>query len=239
MLFSLALLSSLSACADDGELPVLPAGGEPSAPAASTPARIASTVCAVSDLSTRACTTGNVAGLTVTAGGVATTTDAVGRFELTLPAGTTTTDVTVTGANITPTTRPVTLADGAAVIPAIDAQIYQQMLANTGLVFGSNTGALLTTVGVDGAPVSDFNITTNPAAPFGAFFESTTPVNWSTDGNGQRGVAWIPGLTVGSYDLSYDMIAGGLETNVDGVQVRNGGVTILDTSLTSSPSGNL
>jgi hypothetical protein len=240
VLFSLTLLASLNACADgEDDRPVLPGGGSSTTSSTQTPARIASTVCVVQDLNTRDCATGGASGLTVTAGNVATTTNDTGQFTLDLPPGTSTSDITVTGAGITPTTLPVTIADGADMIPAIDAEIYQQMLANTGLAFGAGTGAVLTTVGVDGAPVNDFNITTNPAAPFGAFFESTSPVDWSTDGNGQRGVAWVPGLSAGAYDLSYDRIAGGLETSVNGVQVRNGGVTIMDTSLTTSPSSGL
>ena len=124
---------------------------------------------------------------------------------------------------------------GNDVIPAIDDAIYQQMLESNGLAPSDGTGAILTTVRENELPAADIGLVTTPDAPDGAFFDTDSPLVWGTDGTGTRGVAWVPGVTEGSYDLSYDRILGGQSTLVGGVSVRNGGVTILDTSLVGGP----
>ena len=108
-------------------------------------------------------------------------------------------------------------------------------MTSNGVTLNPGTGTILATVRDRNGPLAGIGATTRPAPTFGPFFDSATSTNWGVDGTGMRGVVLIPGLTSGMVDLSLSRILGGLSTNVAGIPVRNGGVTILDTSLQTTP----
>jgi hypothetical protein len=119
------------------------------------------------------------------------------------------------------------------IIPAIESATLDAAIESIGVTPDANTGAILAMVSSNGSPAIGATVTTNPESPFGPFFDGDTPQNWGIDGTGQRGVVLIPGLTAGMFDLTFEDALGGNSTLVNGVSVRNGGVTILDTAFTT------
>ena len=231
---TLLAVLSLGACtdSDDDNYPVEPSTVAPPSSGSGGTMRVTSRVCVIDDLRAPAtCGTRNAGGLTVTSGSSATTTDSAGNFTIDVdprldPS------VTATGAGITPTSLPVGENRSIDIVPAIDADVYARMLSSNGIELSPGMGSILTSVTADGQPATGIGLTSTPNGPYGVFFDGDGPLNWGLDGTGARGVAWIPGVTAGSVDLSYQGVLGGLETQVGGVTVRNGGVTILDTALT-------
>lgn len=230
------LFVPLTACAvdaDDGEYPVKPQS-TPAPPGEVSASRVAGRVCVTSDLrAPGTCGTADASGITVTSGANATTTTADGSFAIDT-IGTNPT-ITVTGNGIVPTSTTPVRGDTSlqTIIPAIDADAFDEAIAGMGVTPDDGTGAILATVSSDGSPAVGATVTTNPISPFGPFFDGDTPVNWGIDGTGQRGVVLIPGLTAGMFDLTFEDALGGNSTLVNGVSVRNGGVTILDTGFTT------
>jgi hypothetical protein len=81
--------------------------------------------------------------------------------------------------------------------------------------------------GTGGAsPARGIGVMSLPTAPFGSFYDGTDA--FSRDRTGARGVFFVPGLATGTTQLTFRDLATAGETIVNGVTVRNGGVTILD-----------
>lgn len=225
----------LAACAasDDGDYPIHPQSTPPPS-GTSTASTLSGRVCIADDLrAPGTCGTGNASGIIVTSGDNATTTDASGNFSIETSGANPT--ITVSGAGIVPTsTTPVRgNTTSQTIIPAIGADTFDSAIESIGITPDANTGAILAMVSSNGSPAIGATVTTNPVSPFGPFFDGDTPQNWGIDGTGQRGVVLIPGLTAGMFDLTFEDALGGNETLVNGVQVRNGGVTVLDTAFTT------
>jgi hypothetical protein len=238
------LLIALGAgCTTDGdEFPVISQGG-PEAPSrpGTAPRTITSRICVIGDLQVlSSCTVGAGGGLTVELGDVVTTTQADGSFTVTVPpVFTNTANPTffVTGPGIVPSAFPFTIPfANVAGVPVISADVFARALSSNGVPLGLTTGTILGTVRDVFGPLANITVRATPASVFGPFFDAATSTNWGVDGTGMRGVVLIPGLTAGMVDLSFSHIAGGLETQVAGVTVRNGGVTILDTELIRAPT---
>lgn len=202
-----------------------------------TPTTVTGRICITEDLrDLEACIERTANDLVVTIDDVTAVPASDGEFRVVLPSDTSRdATILVTGPNIVPTAIPITLPVLDAIVPAIDAELFASILAANGVFLADNTGSILSTVQQRGIPLSGVTVTSTPISPFGPFFDAGTPVIWSLDGTGQRGVVLVPGLTAGTVDLSFEHIAGGLETQVAGVTVRNGGVTILDTSFPFIP----
>jgi len=233
--FAYLLFVPLVACAagDDGDYPIHPQSTPPP-PIGTSPSLISGRVCITSDLrAPGTCGVSDASGIIVTSGNSATTTDASGNFTIdTVGANPT---ITVAGNGIVPTsTTPVRGNTSLqTIIPAISATAFDAAIAAIGVTPDPNTGAIIAMVSSNGSPAIGATVTTNPVSPFGPFFDGDTPQNWGIDGTGQRGVVLIPGLTAGMFDLTFEDALGGNSTLVDGVSVRNGGVTILDSSFTT------
>lgn len=224
---------------EDG--PIITQGGLPTANTPQVPTTIEARLCRAEDLrDLSVCsTTVDSGGLTVTLGDNAAVTEPDGSFRIDVPIGLTNQldpTFSVTGPGVVPTTFPITLPfTNAGAVPIVDADLYARMLSSNGVALEPGTGSILATVRDDVGPLSGVTVTSTPTSSFGPFFDldGATSTSWGLDGTGMRGAVWIPGLTAGMVDLSYSHIAGGLSTNVGGVSVRNGGVTIIDTTFTT------
>jgi hypothetical protein len=237
----LLFIAVLAGCATDDSDggPIITQGGKSTTSTTLTPTTISSRLCVLTDLQDTTCSPDAGAGLTVSLGDSVTTSAADGTFTITVPPGLTNVNnptFTVTGLRAVPTASPFTLPfAGTGTVPVVDADVFARALTSNGVALTPGTGTILATVRDRNGPVPGITATTRPVSAFGPFFDSATSTNWGVDGTGMRGVVLIPGLTAGPVDLSFDRILGGLETNVAGIAVRNGGVTILDTALQLTP----
>jgi hypothetical protein len=98
------------------------------------------------------------------------------------------------------------------------------VLAANEITLAANTGSILGTVVRGGKPAVGVSVGLQPAAAFSTFYDTPLGIAAST-GTGQRGVFLVPGVTAGTAS-SIAFTPG--ETDVDGIQVVDGGVTILD-----------
>lgn len=237
----LLFIAALAACdTDDLEGgPIVVGGGPATTSTTVIPTTIASRVCVLSDLQDATCITSVGGGLTVSLGDSVTTTADDGTFTITVPPGLSNVNnptFGVTGPGVVPTAFPITLPfTGTGTVPVVDADVFARALTSNGVPITPATGTLLATVRDRNGPLPGITAATRPLSAFGPFFDAATSTNWGVDGTGMRGVVLIPGVTVGMVDLSLAHIAGGLETTVAGIPIRNGGVTILDTTLPTSP----
>jgi len=222
---------------DSGEEgPIITQGGPPTMGTPVSQSSISGRLCRADDLGdlTVCSTTADSGGMTVTLGDAAAVTAPDGSFRIDVPAGLTNQlnpTFSVTGPGVVPTTFPISLPFTGDTVPIVDADLYARMMTSHGVMLAPGTGSILATVRDDAGPMAGVNVTTTPTSAFGPFFDGSTSTSWGLDGTGMRGAVWIPGLTAGTVDLSYSHIAGGLSTNVAGVSVRNGGVTIIDTTF--------
>jgi hypothetical protein len=232
--YFLVAASFAAGCAADGDddRPVLPQNDYPTNPGG---ARVLGRVCVATDLRGMACSHAGAGGFTVTAGTASTQTADDGTFDLTT---TDTTGFTVTSATETGGIRlvPTSSAFGTSVIvPAVDADVFARMLTSNGLLLPEGSGTVIARISRGGVPVSGVTATSSVASPFGPFFDGTSADVFGTEFTGELGTVIFPGITAGSVDLSFEHVLGGLSTNVNGVQVRNGGITVLDAELGPSP----
>lgn len=238
-LVGLAAIATLAAaCADEkdaADYPVLPSSTVGGGTGDDSLRTISGRVCVIDDLRAPATCGLRAAGaLTVTSGTTSATTDDDGVFAITVPRFQN--ELTVTGNQITPTTIGIRPDGTADLVPAVDADVFARMQSANNLVLDPGTGSILTTITDNGLPAPGIVVSSTPASPFGTFFDTDgSPLVWGINGTGSRGVAWIPGVVAGTYDLRFDRILGGNSTLVGGVSVRNGGITILDTSLVGGP----
>jgi hypothetical protein len=228
---TIALITLVAACAAQpgDDYPIQPGGGNPVASGGpGGMATVAGRACIVTDpRALGACSSSSAAGLTVTLGGAAATTAADGSF--TLPAASDASAmVGVTGAGIMPTQM---VASAAMSIPVLRADLFSQMMAANGITLEAGSGSILGSVLRGTAPATGIAVTSTPSPAFGPLFDGTTPTAWTLDATGARGVVWIPGVAVGPTQLTFRDLASSGETTVDGVQVVNGGITILDAVL--------
>ena len=245
VLVALAVAAAASAaCTNAGEdnLPVNPSGG-PFTPAAGKvvvgggggggggTAVVQGRVCVIqNDASALGdCAAKGAGGLTVALGGSTTTTADNGTFSMPAPQGTNLT-FHVTGANIVPSAQAFSPGN---VIPAMNQQLFDQVLADNGIVLTPGSGSIFASV-VDrgGQPVQGVTVTSTPSPAFGPYYDGTQPTPWTLDATGARGVIFLPGLdTVGPTGLTFTDSGTSSETTVGGVQVVDGGITFVDTVL--------
>jgi hypothetical protein len=231
-LASIAALAGLAgACTDDSaDYPIRPQddfqvtpGGQP----------VIGRVCVASDLRDLVtCSDDAAGGLTVQLGTMEATTAADGTFAFPTPtervSAFTVSGTGAGGIEVVPTTSPFAVN---AFVPAIDADLWARTMTSNGILLDPGQGSILAAVTRDGQPISGISVTSQPVSAFGPFYDASSPVLWGLGGTATRGMVLVPGLTAGMVDLSFNNALGGLETNVAGVTVRNGGVTVLDTVL--------
>ncbi|HEY5926790.1 MAG TPA: hypothetical protein VIV11_34120 [Kofleriaceae bacterium] len=183
-------------------------------------------VCVVDDFFSTTCATRGADGLTVILGDQITTTNADGTFAIT-PAFGTGLSFLVNGADIVTTTQALT---PAARIRVMRQQLFADMMTANGIIGTVGTGSIFATLVRGGLPVQGAIATSTPSPAFGPFFDGTQPAPWALDATGARGIVWFPGMVAGPADLSFNTLTGG-EAIVGGVQVINGGITMVETIL--------
>src|SRR5574338_88490 len=94
----------------------------------------------------------------------------------------------------------------------------------------ADTGTFFATLVRGGQPVSGATATSTPSPAFGPFFDSTQPAPWSLNATGASGIVFFPGVVAGPADLTFNTLTGG-SAIVGGVQVINGGITMVETIL--------
>ena len=232
--YFLVAASLAAGCATDGDddREVIPQNGFPTHAGG---AHVLGRVCVATDLRGMSCSTGGAGGFTVSAGTVQAQTAADGTFELTT---TDTTGFTVTSATETGGIRlvPTSSTFGTSVIvPAIDADVFARTLSSNGILLSEGTGTVIARVTRNGVPLSGVTASSSSASAFGPFFDGSSADVFGLDSTGQFGTVIFPGITAGNVDLSFEHVLGGQETTVNGVQVRNGGITVLDADLGTTP----
>ncbi len=223
-------------CADDDDDFLIVPGGDPPSVGGSAPgATFEGRVCVVRDLRDLATCADDVGrDLTVTIAGRATTTATDGTFSIPVPItqpGDVVPFFTVTGAGVVPSTVAIDnpfVTTGA--IPVVDQTFFNQLQIANGVTATTGTGSILATVSADNMPAVGVSVMATPAPAFGPFYDSTNAEQWGFSATGQRGVVWIPSLTAGTATLDFATDTG-VTTNVAGIQVRNGGITILNTAF--------
>jgi hypothetical protein len=221
----LAVVLGAAGCA--GELDDYPlATGTGNVPGPQPPGTVLrGRVCLVLDLrALGTCAASGAGGLAITAGAASVRTAPDGTFELPRPAAADP-DLAVTGPGVVPTFTPVERA-AVALVPVVDADVFARELTSNGVLLPDGTGSILGRVTTGAAPAIGIGVTSQPAAPFGPFYDGTDA--FTLDRTGARGVFFVPGLATGAAHLTFRDLATANETLVNGVMVRTGGITILD-----------
>jgi hypothetical protein len=235
----LALMTLLAGCSTQADdYPVLP-GPVAAPPVISDSGMVKGQACVVTDpRNLTSCATTGASGLTVRLGDQIATTDASGSFAIAAPATTGTgggpspaTMLGVTGPGVVPTQLALPSTPGAMSVPLLKADLFAQMMAANGVVLSSGSGSILGSVARGGIPVTGVTVTSTPSPAFGPLFDGSTPTSWTLDGTGARGVWWIPGVAIGPARVTLRDLATSGETTVDGVQVIDSGITIMDAIL--------
>jgi hypothetical protein len=224
---TLALILVITGCAADAgdDFPLLT--GEGSLPAAGQSGVVSGRICVINDpRNLTACAASGADGLTVTLAGSAATTGSDGTFQLVAPA--TASPVSVTGADIVPTQIAMS---SVASIPVLRAELFARMMAANGITPSTGSGSILGTVVRGGVPAPGVSVSVTPQPAFAPLFDGASPTAFSLDATGARGVIWVPGVALGPTQLTFRDVATSGETTVGGVQVVDGGITILDTVL--------
>jgi hypothetical protein len=235
----LALMTLLAGCSTQADdYPIQSGGGVMPPPSISDGGMVKGQACVLTDpRDLTSCATGAASGLTVRLGDQVATTDASGSFAIAAPATTGTGSATppamlgVTGSGVVPTQLALPSTPGAMSIPLLKADLFAQMMAANGVTLSSGSGSILGSVVRGGIPLTGVTVSSTPSPAFGPLFDGSTPTSWTLDGTGARGVWWIPGVVAGPTQVTFRDLATSGETTVDGVQVVNGGITIMDAIL--------
>lgn len=228
---SLAFALLCGACVGDPgtDFPVQPGAGSAttSGTDVTTSAVMRGRVCVVDDIRFQnVCARTGAAGMTVSLGDVTATTTDDGTFTMTPPLGTGL-SFTVGGPGIVTTTQAL---NARAQINAIRQDTFDEMLLTNGITPVDGTGSVIASVSRGGVGLSGVTATSNPASAFGPFFDGEDPEPWTTNATGVSGIVWFPGLVAGPADLSFNTLTGG-SAIVGGIQVINGGITMVETPL--------
>jgi len=184
-------------------------------------------ICVISDpRDLTGCAASGGGGLTVSLAGSTATTSADDSFQLVAPASASA--ISVNGAGIVPTQISMSSATS---IPVLRADLFAQMMAANGITPSSGSGSILGTVVRGGVPAPGVTVSVTPTPAFPPMFDGATATAFTLNATGARGVVWIPGVALGPTQLTFRDLATSGETTVDGVQVVNGGITIMDAVL--------
>jgi len=185
-------------------------------------------VCVIDTLTTTTitCATTGADNLTVRLADQTATTSSDGTFVITPPVGTGL-SFQVSGPNLVTTSQALT---ARAQINALRQTAFDQMVTVNGVTVPVNTGSIIATITRAGVGVSGVTATSTPSPAAGPFFAGSEPMPWSINATGASGIVWFPGINAGPADLSFFTGTGG-EAIVGGVQVINGGITMVETPL--------
>jgi len=218
------------ACGDDVafDLPIEPTPGSPGGVFGGDAATVLrGRVCVIDSLTTTiTCATTGVDNITVNLGDQTTTTSSDGTFTISPPVGTGL-SFQVSGPNVMTTSQALT---ARAQINALRQAAFDQMVTVNGVTVPANAGSIIATVTRAGVGVSGVTATSTPSPAAGPFFAGSEPMPWSINATGASGIVWFPGINAGPADLSFFTGTGG-SAIVGGVQVINGGITMVETPL--------
>lgn len=233
---TLVLALAVTACSStDPDQPVIPGSGPYGVSGVSSgggsAAAITGRVCLITADATALgdCAGSGAGGLTVTLGSSAATTANDGTFTMPAPGGTNLA-FSVAGPGVVGSTQAFS---PSAQIPVMQQDLFDQVLAQNGIVLTAGSGSIFASV-LDrgGQPVSGVTATSTPSPAFGPFYDGTAPAPWALDQTGARGVVFLPGLgSTGPTNITFTHAATGSESTVGGVQVVDGGITFVDAVL--------
>lgn len=231
---SVAILLVCAACTDQAglEFPIGPGGGPGTSVGSSGAGGDAGTmlrgrVCVINSLTTTlTCANTGADNLIVTLGDQQTTTNADGTFAIN-PVSGTGLSFQVSGPNVVTTSQQLTARQ---VINVLRQNAFDQMLDINQVVQPANAGSIIATVTQGGVGVSGVTAGSTPSPAAGPFFAGSEPMPWSSNATGASGIVWFPGINAGPADLSFFTGTGG-SAIVGGVQVINGGITMVETPL--------
>jgi hypothetical protein len=184
-------------------------------------------VCVRESLFLATCQT-NLSNVQVAVGTSTVTTAADGTFVVTTPVVGTSPVFTVSGPTLVTTSQAL---NARAQINVLKQAAFNEMLTLNQVVQPVNTGSVIATVtNPAGIPVSGVTAVSTPMGVLGPFFDGSQPQPWVTNATGAAGIVWFPGIMVGPAELSFNTLTGG-EAIVGGVQVINGGITMVETPL--------
>jgi hypothetical protein len=234
MKLSAILLLLITGCtsADDPGYPIeTPSGpGSGGGGTGTSASRISGRVCVLADPTLMsACAITGASGLTVSSGSATTTTAADGTFTLeSNDAVTPTTNLAVTGTGVVPSQVAV---NGTNIVPVMNQQLFDNMVLETGITTEPQTGTIIASVvNGQGEPAMGVTATSMPTGTVGPFFDGTGSTPFTLDTTGARGVAMFPNVaTGGPTTLTFSNAQN--ESTVDGIQVVDGGITFVDSTL--------
>ncbi len=182
-------------------------------------------VCVVDDvLALASCRTSSLANFAVSLGSATATTDETGTFQIEpIPRGSLL-SFTVVGPGVVTTTTPFS---PTLIIPVVNADVLAQALVAAQVTLPANTGTVIGTVVRNNATATGITVTSSSSA-VGPTLYDADPSGFTTNATGARGIFLIPGIATGPTSLTLRDTSATGETTVAGIQVVNGGVTILD-----------
>ena len=186
-------------------------------------------VCVIDNVISVNCANTGVENVVVSAANQTVVAAADGTFAFTEPF-TTTSDLVFT------VSGPAVVTTAQTLNARMQINVLRQTAFNNMLAFANietvpiNTGSVIATVTNAGVPVIGATATSVPVAAFGPFFDGIGPEPWTTNATGAAGIVWFPFINAGPADLSFNTLTGG-EAIVGGVQVINGGITMVETPL--------
>lgn len=86
-------------------------------------------------------------------------------------------------------------------IPAIDINVFEQMLDGSFVTLVPNDGQIIARVRRGTMALSAVTATTVPEADLPVLYDGNTPESWDPNATGDRGVIWVPGVSSSSAQL--------------------------------------
>ncbi|MGE0869158.1 MAG: hypothetical protein AB7P03_11355 [Kofleriaceae bacterium] len=224
------LLLALAACSNAGDDYIIDHGGGGGHVGSNDDANdggidsmvegITGRVCLVTDLRTLSpCAMTGVGGLTVQVGTKTTLTADDGSFTIATPSGSNLV-WRITGDNLTPSVMPFS---AATTIPAIDADVYADLLLANGLILNGDQGSIMVRTTMDNAAVAGAIATVDPVAAYAPHYDSNVATSWDQDETGTYGVTWVVGAEPGTTTITVTPELG--TAGMIELPVETGGIT--------------
>ena len=187
-------------------------------------------VCLLVDprFSTMCETTIDLSSITITLGDVTTRASADGAFSFHASPVGTNLAFTLAGPTIMRTTvgfSPNT------VLPVLSQSLYNQMLNSIGFTPQSPNGGVLAFVSQGGTPLANVSAVATPTGVTGPFYDGNSGLTWNGISTGVAGAMWLPGQAPGPTVLGLHDLTDNTEQNVEGIQVIDGGITMVNTAF--------
>jgi hypothetical protein len=187
-------------------------------------------VCVLVDLrQLDVCAVTGAGGLVVTLDGAVATTAADGSFSIAAVQGSFL-SWTVTGGTVIPSLVPLTTS---AIVPAVDANTYIQLLDANGVLIATNQGSIVAHVVTPLGPLADVTAVPIPTGTTPVFYDqATSATTWGQDRTDGFGVAWFPALAATTEQaITFTPPAPGVPRTVPHIPVAAGAVTFITVDM--------